>query len=60
LPNGSRLPTADFSAECILRNLPSTGRISHRVGPTSQTPYQILVLTLTYMYGAFDSNVWLL
>jgi hypothetical protein len=45
LPNRSELPTADFFAESFWRNLPSSGRISHRVGPTNQTPYQISVLT---------------
>jgi hypothetical protein len=45
LPNGSELPTADSSAEFSWRNLPSIGRTLHRVGPTGQTPYQILVLT---------------
>jgi hypothetical protein len=45
LPNGSELPTADSSAEFFWRNLPSIGRTLHRVGPTGQTPYQILVLT---------------
>jgi hypothetical protein len=45
LSNGSKQPTADLSAECIWRNLPSVRRTPHRAGPTSQTPYQILVLT---------------
>jgi hypothetical protein len=45
LPNRSELPTADSFAESFWRNLPSTGQILHRVGPTGQTPYQILVLT---------------
>jgi hypothetical protein len=39
LPNGSKLPTAGSFAESIWRNLPSSGRIFHRVGPTNQTPY---------------------
>jgi hypothetical protein len=45
LPNGSRYPTADFFAEYIWKSFPSTKRTPHRAGPTSQTPYQILVLT---------------
>jgi hypothetical protein len=39
LPNGSKLPTADSSAEFIWRNLHSAVRIPHRVGPTRQTPF---------------------
>jgi hypothetical protein len=45
LPNGSTLLTADSFVEFFWRNLPSTGQIPHRVGPTGQTPYQILVWT---------------
>jgi hypothetical protein len=47
LPNRSELPTANSFAESFWRNLPSSGRISHRVGPTKSDsfPYQILVLT---------------
>jgi hypothetical protein len=45
LPNGIKLPTADSFAEFFWRNLPSSGRTPHRVGPTGQAPYQILVLT---------------
>jgi hypothetical protein len=47
LPNGSELPTADSSAEFFWRNLPFAGRTPHSTGPTGQTPYQILVLTVT-------------
>jgi hypothetical protein len=46
LPNRNKLPTADSFAEFFWRNLPSSGRTPHRVGPTGQAPYQILVLTL--------------
>jgi hypothetical protein len=47
LRNGSKLLTADSFAEFFWRNLPSSRRTPHRVGPTSQAPYQILVLTET-------------
>jgi hypothetical protein len=47
LPNGSKLSTADSFAEFFWRNLPSSGRTPHHVGPTGQTPYQILVLTVS-------------
>jgi hypothetical protein len=48
----------DFSAECIWRNLPSAGRTPHRAGPTSQTPYQILVLTTASIPAGLPPTAW--
>jgi hypothetical protein len=43
-----RWPSASWktSPKSSEENLPSAGRTLHRVGPTGQTPYQILVLTI--------------